>query len=169
MIIPTTIRRYDDSLKKIILNEEYLFAFLTTDGLSHRQLWAEFLIDYDYNLVLNFSCDLPTSKEYVFKEFSETITEKASSEIIYLLEDLLNSDYLELNEYYDFQTFQVDDIGGQQFLINFHSPTFNIHIVNGLPGEHFKSATERKLFQFNKFLLKIVETKYQNLLGLHSV
>lgn len=156
-------RSYDNDLKRIILDEQYLFTFMMHDGFSDRSLKAEILIDYEYNLTLHFRCNVPTSKKYVFEEFEELVQEKASSEIISFLEKLLKIEYLKLKDNYWYETFTIDDIGGQQFLINFNSPTFNIHIVDGLPKEYFKTLAEEHLYLFNEHLKNWIETKYNNL------
>lgn len=52
--------------------------------------------------------------------------------------------------------------GGQQYLINLDEKTTNIHIVDGLPKEYFKSEPEKILYEFNSFLKNWCDKEYHN-------
>lgn len=154
-------RKFNEKLNKIILDEKYLFSFSSFDGFTERLLGAELLVDYDYNYELELSA---FNHEKKTKNNSNSIIEKGKlpNKILQYLEDLLLSDYLSLKSNYDFETFDITDIGCQQYLFNLEKTTTNIHIIDGLPEEYFVSITEKKLFEFNNYLKKQIENKYQN-------
>ncbi len=156
-------RRYDENLKRIILNERYLFSFLTHDGFSHRSLRVEFLVDYDYNMTVFLSCNKPSLNENNYEIFKESSEEKASPELIVLFESLLATNYKQLKNGYDYETLAISNIGAQQLLINFDSPTINVHILDGLPEIYFQTPAEKQLFLFNEYMKHLALTKYHNI------
>lgn len=154
-------RYFNKEQNKIILDEKYLFAFTKSDGFTERLLTAEFVIDFNYEFTLELEASNHNKKT---KNFSNTIIENGTItyEILNYFENLLESDYLTLKTVYNFETFSIDDIGGQQYLINLEKSTTNITIVNELPKTYFNTASEKILFEFNEYLKTWVELKYQN-------
>ncbi|OYU79011.1 MAG: hypothetical protein CFE23_15990 [Flavobacterium sp. BFFFF1] len=154
-------RKLDNVLNKILLSDKYLFAYTTTDGFTERLLGAELVVDYDFNYKLELRAFDHVKKT---KNNSDTIMESGvlPKKIMEYLENLLHSNYLSLKSNYDYETVFISGTGMQQYLLNLEKTTTNIHITDGLPEEYFKTDTEKLLFNFNAFLKKYVEDKYNN-------
>lgn len=155
------IAKFNEKENRIILDDKYLFAFSKYDGFTERLLRAQLTInyDYEYNLELSaFQHERKTRNKSSF--FTEIGT--LSGQLLTYLESFLESDYLTLKEIYDYETFQILDIGSQQYLMNLEPKTTKIGIIDGLPVEYFKSDTEKILYKFNEYLKDWVEEKYRN-------
>ena len=155
------ITKFNEEENRIILDDKYLFAFNKFDGFTERLLVAQLTINYDYEYTLELSAfqhEKKTRNNSNF--FSENGT--LSGQLLIYLERLLESDYLTLKEIYDYETFQILDIGSQKYLINLEPKTTKIGIIDGLPEEYFKSNPEKILYEFNEFLKNWIEEKYTN-------
>lgn len=149
-------RRFDHNLKKIILDDNYAFAFSHFDGFSERLLHVELTIDWGYNHVLEVSYfdrkyrDLPPYRE-------EGVL---PPEIRTFFDQLIESDFLSLKDTYDYGLDGITDIGSQRYLINLNKTTKNIEILDGLPENCFETPTEKLLYRFNEYMKNLVEEKY---------
>jgi hypothetical protein len=154
-------RKYNKEEDRIILDDKYLFAFTKSDGFNDRLLGAELVISYDYEYIFELNA---FNHEKITNNNSNSLFLEGtvSGELLKHFENLLNAEYLKLKRYYDYETFIIDDIGGQQYLINLDEKTTNIHIVDGLPEEYFKSETEKILYKFNCFLKNWCDQEYHN-------
>ncbi len=154
-------RRFSEERNRILLDEKYLFAYSKSDGFSNRLLSAEFVIDYEYNYVLEL---LAFQHNTLTKNNSDTLIEngKITGKELKYIEDLLSADFNSLKRIYDYGGLSIDDIGSQQFFINLDKITKDIHIIDGLAIEYFKTEVEILLFNFNEYMKNSIEKKYEH-------
>ncbi|MCB9034023.1 MAG: hypothetical protein H6553_09310 [Chitinophagales bacterium] len=154
-------RKYSEEHNTILLDAQYLFAYCFSDGFSRRSLSADFLVNYNYNYVLELNA---FDHQKITKNNSDCYIEKGilKGRILELIENLLASDFNTLQQEYKEENFAICDIGSQQFFINLDSITKYIHITDGLPVDYFKSSTEKKLYKLNKYFKALIETRYNN-------
>jgi hypothetical protein len=152
-------RIFDKELNTLLLDSKYLFAYSNNDGFSNRLLTTEFVLDYDYNYTLElnaFQHDKITnnnSNSFVEKE-------KLKGRVLELIEGLLSSNYNSLKQAYNYEGFEISDIGSQQIFINLDKKTKYIHVSDGLPIDCFHTVAEKKLFELNEYFKELIEKKY---------
>ncbi|UEQ76151.1 hypothetical protein J8N07_21390 [Chryseobacterium arthrosphaerae] len=152
-------KRFDKDKKLVTLNSGYIFSFSKYEGFSYRLLAIEFLIDDDFNYLLQMSV---AEHEDKAKNNSDQFQEKGRvpEKILDYLEILLDSDFKSLKQNYNFSDYDISDIGSQQFLINMDEG-IEVNIKEGLPVEYFETDVELFLFEFNEYMKKWVEEKYE--------
>ncbi|WP_278379511.1 hypothetical protein [Chryseobacterium arthrosphaerae] len=152
-------KRFDKDKKLVTLNSGYIFSFSKYEGFSYRLLAIEFLIDDDFNYLLQMSV---AEHEDKAKNNSDLFQEKGRvpEKILDYLEILLDSDFKSLKQNYNFSDYDISDIGSQQFLINMDEG-IEVNIKEGLPVEYFETDVELFLFEFNEYMKKWVEEKYE--------
>lgn len=152
-------RKYSDELKTILLDEQYLLAYSQFDGFSHRLLRAEFVVDYDYNYVLELKA---FNHKRITNNESDVYIEKGILKGLELkhIEKLLSSDFNSLRQLYDYEGLAITDIGSQQVFINLDKTTKYIEICDGLSIDCFESKTEKILFELNEYFKSLIEDKY---------
>lgn len=154
-------RKFSEEHNRLLLDEEYLFAYSMFDGFSGRLLNAEFVVDYAYNYVLELKAfqhsKITTNKSDVLVE-----TGKIEGRELKYMEDLLSGDFNTLKRIYDYEGLSIDDIGSQQFLINLDTITKDVHVSDGLSCECFKTDIELLLFDFNEYMKTLIESKYES-------
>jgi hypothetical protein len=155
------VLKYSEKHSQVLLDEKYLFAYLKSDGFSERLLNATFLMDYNYNYVLEFNA---FSHDKITINQSDNFIEKGTIEGTELkfIETLLSADYHSLKRSYDYEGLSIDDIGSQSIFINLDEITKDIHIISGLAIENFKTEVEKLLFNFNEYMKSSIEMKYDN-------
>ena len=153
------LRKYNNELKTILLDEQYLFAYSKSDGFSHRLLGAELVVDYDYNYVLELNA---FNHEQITKNESNVFIEKGILKGLMLkhIEKLLSSDFNSLKQLYDYEGLAITDIGSQQIFINLDKTTKYIEILDGLSIECFESQPEKILFELNEYFKSLIVDKY---------
>jgi hypothetical protein len=76
-VIPP-FRKFDEQKQKVLMDEQYLFAYSCFDGFTHRLLMAHFVVDYDYRCKIEvFANDIRTNraeKKTFYKEY-DTVPE----------------------------------------------------------------------------------------------
>lgn len=152
-------KRFDKDKKLVTLNSGYIFSFSKYEGFSYRLLAIEFLIDDDFNYLLQMSV---AEHEDRAKNNSDLFQEKGRvpEKILDYLEILLDSDFKSLKQNYNFSDYDISDIGSQQFLINVDED-IEVNIKEELPVEYFETDVELFLFEFNEYMKKWVEEKYE--------
>ncbi len=154
-------RTYYKTLNTLLLDEQYLFAYSKSDGFSHRLLEAEFVVDYDYNYLLELKA---FNHRQLTKNESNIFVEQGTLKGLKLkhIENLLSSDFNSLKQKYEYEDLAIADIGSQQIFINLDKTTKYIHILDGLTIDYFETPVEQKLFELNEYLKNLIETKYNN-------
>ncbi|MFN8282812.1 MAG: hypothetical protein U0U67_06325 [Chitinophagales bacterium] len=142
--------------KNLDLTDKYLFALLFSDGFTSRLLSAQYTIDWNYNYTLEMeSFECRNNKIPAYLESG-----RISDDIHGFLEQLIESDYNSIATLYIYDNLFVNDIGSQNYFLNFDAETINITILNGVDRSKFKTQPEVLLFNFNQYLTKMIEEKY---------
>ncbi|RZJ99275.1 MAG: hypothetical protein EOO46_22630, partial [Flavobacterium sp.] len=130
-------RKFNHELKGVNLDEKYALAFSMFDGFSHRLLAAQLTIDWNCYYFLEMESFENRCKEV------RLYTEEGAlpRDVLNFFERLMESEYVSLKRSYQPEHLSIDDVGRQQFLLNFDSQTICIEIMDGLPKEYFQSET----------------------------
>lgn len=152
-------RKYCKERNTIVLDNQYLFAYSKSDGFSERLLSAEFVVDYNYNYVLELDA---FNHKHITNNQSNVLTEKGTLKGLELqhIEKLLSADFNSLKQLYDYEHLAITDIGSQQIFINLDKTTKYIQILDGLPIDYFNTQTENILFELNEYFKTLIEMKY---------
>ena len=159
-IVLEQFRKFDEKHNRLLLSDEYIFAYTKSDGFSHRLLSGEFVVDWQYNYKLRLSAfqhhEITSNNSDVLLEAGILEGDKLER-----FEQFLGIDFAKIKQIYDFETFEVSDIGGQQFLINIDRITKHIGIIDGLTNSYFETPAEQILFDYNEYLKSLIENKYE--------
>ncbi|MET7037833.1 hypothetical protein [Elizabethkingia miricola] len=153
------IRMFNEEVGLVILDENYVFNYIYSDGFNERLLRADFVVDYQFNYRLKLEAFMHT-----------TLTKNKSSYIIYegkldeenkkRIEDIIYGDYKNLKSVYNYEYFVMTDVEQQLLLFNIDHNTTNVFIEGNLPEEYFSTTIEKQLFCFNNNLKKKIERLY---------
>lgn len=156
-------RRFDPEKQKLVLKDDYLFAFGKLDGFTHRLLKLDFIVDRDYNYIMIInSSDRPYS--YSQDTFCLKIEGKVSNHLQNKIKQLLNMNLPNLKEFYYHNTYTSS--GGSIVSCHVNNGKQNVQVL--IQDHHtindFELKVEKHLFRLSEELYLWLEELYEAVL-----
>ena len=152
---------FDPKTNKIILDSNYVFAYSKSDGFTCRILQGVFLIDFNYNFEIKISIfhhdNFPNSNKK-----KHEIKGKLDGELLKLFENFIYSDYLNLNEFYDYENFVVSSTERHQILVNLEKDTTKVSLHMSPKSFSIDSDEKKHLINLINYMNNWIESIYEN-------
>ncbi|WP_196893569.1 hypothetical protein [Aureivirga marina] len=152
---------FNPKTNKINLDSNYVFAYSKSDGFTCRLLQGEVLIDFNYNFYMKISIfhhdNFPNSNKK-----NHEIKGKLDGELLKLFENFIYSDYLNLNEFYDYENFMVSSTERHQILVNLEKDTTKVSLYMNLKCFSIDSDEKKHLINLINYMNNWIESIYEN-------
>ena len=156
-------RRFDPEKQKLVLKDDYLFAFGKFDGFTRRMLSVDFIVDLDYNYVMGISSsDRPYN--YSQEQFYFKMEGKVTNHLQIKIKQLLHMNLTNVKEFYHHTTFSASGMGALICYVNNGKENICVTIEDQHTINDFELKVEKHVFRLLNEIDKWVEELYEAVL-----